>query len=197
MAQIVADISREDEAIAVIDRAGALWGRIDVLVNNAATGAVTPLETVTTEQLSSIFTLNLFAPIWLSKAALSALTESRGAILNISSTYGHKASAGMTYYAVSKAALEHWTRCLALELAPRGIRVNAIAPGPTATGGLERAGFPAEVIEEIKRRDLAQIPLGRRGMPEEVAAWIVALADPSAGWITGQVLSVDGGMSIS
>ncbi|MBO0792495.1 MAG: SDR family oxidoreductase [Ktedonobacteraceae bacterium] len=197
MACIVADLSCEEEAIAVIEWAEALWGRIDVLVNNAATGALTPLETVTTEQLSSIFTLNVFAPIWLSKAALSALTQSRGTILNISSTYGHKAGAGMTYYAVSKAALEHWTRCLALELAPRGIRVNAIAPGPTATGGLERVGLPAEVIEEIKRRDLAKIPLGRRGVPDEVADWIVALAAPSASWITGQVLSVDGGMSLS
>lgn len=197
IASIKADISREDEAIAVVRHAEERWGRVDVLINNAATGSVAPLETVTTELLLSTFTLNLFAPVWLSKAALSSLTTSKGTILNVSSVVGHKPYASLPYYAVSKAALEHWTRCMALELAPRGIRVNAVAPGPTATGALERAGIPAPAIEEIRRQDDEKIPLGRTGTPEEVAAYIVSLTDPSSAWITGQVLSVDGGLSIS
>jgi NAD(P)-dependent dehydrogenase (short-subunit alcohol dehydrogenase family) len=140
---------------------------------------------------------------------LKALTEDRdnldfvladasgGNIVNISSTFGQKVAARLSHYAASKAALEHMTRCWALELADQRIRVNAVAAGPTETDFLrERMGLSDEQAEVVKAQERSRIPLGRRGLPEEVAAWIVALASDAGGWITGQVITVDGGLSI-
>ena len=103
----------------------------------------------------------------------------------------------ISHHAASKAALEHLTRCWALELAPYRIRVNAVAPGPTETGILERSGLLIAIVEQIKEDEVERVPLGRRGTPEEVAAWIVDLANPTANWITGQVGAVDGGLSMA
>ncbi|WIY01005.1 SDR family oxidoreductase [Amycolatopsis mongoliensis] len=86
------------------------------------------------------------------------------------------------------------TRSWALELAPEKIRVNAVAPGPTESEALASAGLPPDVVERIKQDEADRIPLGRRGLPADVAAWIVRLADPDATWLTGQVLTVDGGL---
>jgi len=104
---------------------------------------------------------------------------------------------GVSLYAASKAALEQLTRCWALELARHGIRVNAVAPGPAETEALARSGLPADVIDAVKASEQAQIPRGRRGEPEDVAAWIVSLVTPESGWITGQVIRVDGGLRIA
>jgi NAD(P)-dependent dehydrogenase (short-subunit alcohol dehydrogenase family) len=115
--------------------------------------------------------------------------------VNLSSTFGHKAAASLSHYAASKAAVEHMTRCWALELATDGIRVNAIAAGPTETDFLvERMQLTTEQAEDVKADERRQIPLGRRGVPEEVAAWIVSVASPSAAWVTGQIITVDGGL---
>jgi NAD(P)-dependent dehydrogenase (short-subunit alcohol dehydrogenase family) len=103
----------------------------------------------------------------------------------------------ISYYAASKAALEHLTRCWALELAPYPIRVNAVAPGPTETGILERSGLTALIVEHIEEEETERVPLGRRGTPEEVAVWIVDLANPTARWMTGQVIAMDGGLSFA
>jgi NAD(P)-dependent dehydrogenase (short-subunit alcohol dehydrogenase family) len=118
--------------------------------------------------------------------------------VNVSSTFGHKAAPALSHYAASKAALEHMTRCWALELADQGIRVNAIAAGPTETDFLtERMGLSEEQAETVKTQERSRIPLRRRGSPEEVASWIVALASDAGGWVTGQVVTVDGGLSVS
>lgn len=193
---MVADVSREEDAIAVVKRALDLWGHLDVLVNNAGMFALASLETVTSDQATSLFQTNVLGPTWLSKAALEALTETRGAIVNVSSTYGHKPTAQSAYYAASKAALEHLTRCWALELASRGIRVNAVAPGPTETSLLQQMGLSESTIETIKQMESKSIPLERRGEPDEVASWIVQLAGPAATWITGQIITVDGGLEL-
>ncbi|WP_431927013.1 SDR family oxidoreductase [Nonomuraea jabiensis] len=104
---------------------------------------------------------------------------------------------GAAHYAATKASLEQLTRSWALELATDGIRVNALAPGPTESEALTAAGLPDGVVEQIKQDEAARIPLGRRGTPEEVAAWIVHLAGPAAAWITGQILTVDGGLELT
>lgn len=104
---------------------------------------------------------------------------------------------GVSLYAASKAALESLTRSWAAEFGGCVIRVNAVAPGPTDTEALERSGRSGQEIEQIKDRERHQIPLGRRGEPEEVARWIIALADPQASWVTGQVLGVDGGFTLT
>jgi NAD(P)-dependent dehydrogenase (short-subunit alcohol dehydrogenase family) len=190
IAWMVADISQQETANAVVAHALALWGHVDVVVNNAATLLLTPLEDITSEQMSTTFRTNVFGPTWLSKAALPALSQTRGSIVNVSSIAAQRASVPQTYYAASKAALEHLTRCWAVELAPRGIRVNAIAPGPTATPGQD--AFLQSIAQDAK----AQGRYDRRGTPEEVAAWIAAVADPQVKWLTGQVITVDGGIKL-
>src|SRR5690606_2752723 len=131
-------------------------------------------------------------------AALPYLKRSNGSIINVSSTFGHKAAGSLSHYAASKAALEHMTKCWALELAHDGIRVNAVAAGPTESDCLaERMGLSPGQIDSIKSEERARSPLGRRGLPDDVASWITALASSDAGWITGQIFTVDGGLSVT
>ncbi|HZZ46419.1 MAG TPA: SDR family oxidoreductase [Pseudonocardia sp.] len=192
-----ADLVDTGAATAVVDAAVARWGRIDVLVNNAGVFTAMPLADVTAERIEALFATNVTAPSLLAGAALPMLREHRGTIINVSSTFGHRPIAGAAHYAASKAAIEQLTRSWALELAADGIRVNAIAPGPTESGALASAGLPAAVIEKIKQDESRQVPLGRRGEPGEVAAWVVHLADPDAAWVTGQVIAVDGGLGLT
>lgn len=194
---LVADIQHEPDIGEIVQSATKRWGRIDVLINNAGAFAQRPLEKVDQQLVTSLFATNIVGPTLLSQAALPYLKVTQGSIVNISSTFGHKAAPMISHYAASKAALEHLTRCWALELAPYRIRVNAVAPGPTETGILERSGLTAAIVEHIKEEETERVPLGRRGTAEEVAAWIVDLANPAASWMTGQVIAIDGGLSIA
>jgi len=195
---IVADAGKADDAARTVAITVERHGRLDVLVNNAGAGAILPLSDADADQVRAIFEVNVVGPSLLARAALPHLEARKGVIINISSTFGHKAGAMLSHYGASKAALEHLTRCWALELAPRDVRVNAIAAGPTETAFLsERMGLTPEQIEAVKADEAARIPLGRRGEPADVAAAIVLLAGPAGGWITGQVLAVDGGLNIA
>lgn len=194
---IVADIQQEPAIRDIVHSATKRWGRIDVVVNNAGAFAQRPLENIDQQLVTSLFATNIVGPTLLSQAALPYLKVTQGSIVNISSTFGHKASPMISHYAASKAALEHLTRCWALELAPYRIRVNAVGPGPTETGILERSGLSASIVEHIKEEETVRVPLGRRGTSEEVAAWIVDLANPTASWLTGQVIAIDGGLRIA
>ncbi|WP_246090552.1 SDR family NAD(P)-dependent oxidoreductase [Nonomuraea deserti] len=191
-----ADIRGEHAPETVVGAAIERWGRLDVLVNSAGATAMMALADTDAERVGDLFALNVTAPSLLARAALPHLKAARGAIVNVSSTYGHRPLPGAAHYAASKAALEQLTRSWAVELAPDGIRVNALAPGPTESEALAASGLPQDTVEQIKRDEAARIPLGRRGEPDEVAAWIVHLADPAATWITGQVLTVDGGLEL-
>jgi Short-chain dehydrogenases of various substrate specificities len=197
IAVLPADITADGAAQAVVDAAAGRWGHVDVLVNNAGATAVMPLADTDARRVAGLFALNVIAPMLLAQAALPYLRARRGAIVNVSSTFGHRPLPGGAPYAASKAALEQLTRSWALELAPDGVRVNALAPGPTESEALTAAGLPDAVVEQIKAEETARVPLGRRGTPEEVAAWIVHLADPAATWITGQVVTVDGGLELT
>jgi len=194
---IVADIQHEPDIREIVHSATKRWGRIDVVVNNAGAFAQRPLENIDQQLVTYLFATNILGPTLLSQAALPYLKVTQGSIVNISSTFGHKASPMISHYAASKAALEHLTRCWALELAPYRIRVNAVAPVSTDTGILERSGLTASIVEQIKEEETERVPLGRRGTSEEVAAWIVDLSNPTASWITGQVIAIDGGLSIA
>lgn len=198
-AQIVAiraDMADSRDLEALVEQTVERFGRIDILINNAGMFTAGPFEELEVSQLQRIFEINVIGPAVLSRLCVPYLGQSDGAIVNVSSTMAHKAVPGVSAYAASKAALEQLTRNLAVELGPRGIRVNAVAPGPTLTPILERAGFTREMIAASNAQLTAQMPLGRLGNPDEVARWIVELAD-SPTWVTGQVLSVDGGLAVA
>lgn len=193
---LVADSSDAGSAQRIVDAVMEKWGRIDVLVNNAGAGTSLGLDEVTEEKITDMFTVNVVASSLLAKACLPHLRDSHGNIINISSTIGHMPTAGFSHYGASKAALEYLTKSWALELAP-DIRVNAVAPGPTYSGALTgMMGFTQQQAEAIERQEAAMVPLGRRGMPEEVSRWIVMLASPQSAWMTGQVIGVDGGLGM-
>jgi NAD(P)-dependent dehydrogenase (short-subunit alcohol dehydrogenase family) len=196
IATFAADIRTDQAPDAIVQAAVGRWNGVDVLVNNAGATAVMPLAEATAARITDLFDLNVTAPSLLARAALPYLRQRRGAIVNVSSTFGHRPIAGAAHYAASKSALEQLTRSWALELAADRIRVNAVAPGPTESEALTAAGLPGAMVAKIKRDEAGRIPLGRRGEPGEVAAWIVRLADPSASWLTGQVLTVDGGLEL-
>lgn len=190
------DLREEEAADEVVRDAMARWGRIDVVVNNAGVTAAMPLASVTAGRVADLFAINVTAPSLLARAALDQLKVSGGVIVNVSSTFGHRPAAGLAHYGASKAAVEQLTRSWALELAPHHVRVNAVAPGPTESEALTAAGLPDAVIDEIRSHEAARIPLGRRGEPDDVAAWILRLADTHTSWLTGQVLGVDGGYEL-
>lgn len=194
---VPADILQEADLDRLMQTVAKRWGRCDVLVNNAGAFIQRPLEAIDAQLVTSLFATNILGPSLLSQAALPLLKTAQGAIVNISSTFGHKSAPGISHYAASKAALEHLTRCWALELAPHHIRVNAIAPGPTETDILEGSGLSAAEIAQIKREEAERVPWRRRGTAEEIAAWIVHLASPAATWVTGQVIAIDGGLSVA
>jgi NAD(P)-dependent dehydrogenase (short-subunit alcohol dehydrogenase family) len=195
---LVADAAEPEDAARTIAKAIDAWGRLDILVNNAAAGALLSLGEVTAEQINNIFAVNVVGPSLLAAAALPYLTAAKGTIVNVSSTFGHKPGAGLSHYAASKAALEHLTRCWALELAPLAVRVNAVAAGPTESGALTgMMGLSPEHAAVIEEAEREQIPLKRRGSPDDVARWIVHLADPVSEWVTGQVIAVDGGLGLT
>ena len=195
---LVADAAAPDDAARTVGKAVDTWGRLDVLVNNAGAGAILPLAAATAGQIQQILAVNVLGPSLLAAAALPYLATARGTIINVSSTFGHKPAAGLSHYAASKAALEHLTRCWALELAPQGIRVNAVAAGPTELGALTgMMGLSPTQAAAIKEQERERIPLKRRGEPDDVAGWIVRLADPASDWVTGQVIAVDGGLGLA
>jgi NAD(P)-dependent dehydrogenase (short-subunit alcohol dehydrogenase family) len=198
LAAIVADVAEPHDAHRTIGEAVERWGALDLLVNNAGAGALMTLDEISAERIEQIFAINVVGPSLLAQAALPHLKATRGAIVNVSSIFGHKAGAGLSHYAASKAALEHLTRCWALELAPHAIRVNAVAAGPTESGALTgMMGLSPEQAAVVAELERERIPLGRRGKPDDIATWILNLADPAHEWISGQVISVDGGLSLA
>jgi len=194
---LVADVSNPMDAQRTVAKAIELWGRLDVLVNNAGAGAPMPLAETTAEHVNAVYAVNAVGPTLLAAAAVPHLIESRGSIVNVSSSLATKAVAGFANYCASKAALDHLTRCWALELAPMNVRVNAVAAGPVESEFLkERMGLSHEQAEAVKAQERDTIPLGRRGVPGDVARWIVTLASRDADWVTGQVFNIDGGFTL-
>lgn len=194
---LLADVTRRGEVSSAVEEVLRQAGRLDVLVNSAGIFYLTPLDQTTEDAIRAQFEVNVYGPTFFTQAALPALKATGGNIVNVSSAVGHKPSPGAGHYAASKAALESLTYSWALELAPQGIRVNAIAPGPTETPGFDKGGLSPETVQSVKAEVLKQVPLRRMASTDEIARWILAIADPSVTWVTGQVLSVDGGMSLT
>jgi pteridine reductase len=171
----------------LIDEAAAVWGRLDVLVNNAASFYPTSFGTVTGKQWDDLLDTNLKAPFFLAQAAAPQLRRWEGCIVNIVDIHAERGLQGYTAYSISKAGLAAMTRFLAKDLAPE-VRVNGVAPGAIL--------WPEGNEETTERAEiLSRIPLQRTGDPEDVARTVVFLAD-DAPYITGQILAVDGGRSL-
>jgi NAD(P)-dependent dehydrogenase (short-subunit alcohol dehydrogenase family) len=188
---IKADVRREDEVRHLVDETIARFGRLDVAVNGAGTeGKPGPLVEQTADTYAATFDTNVLGTLLSMKHELRVMTtQGGGSIVNISSTYGHEGARGASIYAGSKHAVEGITKSAALEAAAVGVRVNAVAPGPTDTGMLNRFTGTAE----RKAALLSGVPLGRVGQPEEIARAIVFLASDAASFVTGQIVTVDGG----
>nr|AAF01806.1 C-7 ketoreductase [Streptomyces nogalater]WBU77278.1 SnoaF [Cosmid vector pSnogaori_NGS] len=198
MRVLVADVASPDGPQAVVNAALREFGRIDVLVNNAAVAGMETLQTVDRDAVARQFGTNLTAPLFLVQSALGALEKSRGIVVNVgtAATLGLRAAPTGALYGASKVALDYLTRTWAVELAPRGIRVVGVAPGVIDTGIGVRMGMTPEGYREFLTGMGGRVPVGRVGRPEDVAWWIVQLARPEAGYATGMVVPVDGGLSL-
>ncbi|MEU6366644.1 SDR family oxidoreductase [Streptomyces sp. NPDC046931] len=194
---LAADITAAGEPERIIHTAQELHGRLDVLVNNAGIVRSGALGTLTPETITPQIATNLIAPILLTQAALPLLESTGGVIVNVTTSVGQRAWPGSSVYAATKTALELLTRSWAVELAPRGIRVVAVAPGAIDTPIGEHQGLTPERMAAVREWQLAHTPLGRIGHPEEVAWAITRLASPAASFVTGIVLPVDGGAVVA
>jgi NAD(P)-dependent dehydrogenase (short-subunit alcohol dehydrogenase family) len=172
-------------------------GKLDVLVNNAGHVALTPLVGINHTDLQDMYQVHLIAPSLLSSVCVPFLQKTKGQIVNISSSHGIKAFTELSAYGSAKAGLNMLTSIWALELAPLGIRVNSVAPGPTNTPVLENAGLPAEMIQAIHQNEKTSIPLQRRGNVADIVANTAMLVESGSSWVTGVIFPVDGGVSVS
>ncbi len=195
-ARLRVDVRDAQQVAAAAAETRDRWGRIDLVVNSAGLFLVGSLDEVSADAVSNLFQVNVIGTTLVTQACLPALADNRGSVVNLSSTVALKATKSNSHYAASKAAVAALTRCWALELAPKGIRVNAVAPGPVRTNIYRAAGMSDESQDRLLEGRKDDIPLGRLGTPEEIARWIVGLG-LSDGWVTGQIVAVDGGMCIA
>jgi NAD(P)-dependent dehydrogenase (short-subunit alcohol dehydrogenase family) len=186
---LVADVA---EAGRIMEFVESRYGRLDVLVNNAGIVRGGPLGSLTSSDVDDMLATNLVAPIMLTQAALPLLSAG-SVVVNVSTAIGQRGWPNNSVYPAAKAALDSLTRSWAVELAPRGVRVVAVAPGAIATPIAVNQGWSPEKIAEVRRWQIEHTPLGRVGEPDEVAWAIVQLASAEAGFVTGVVLPVDGG----
>jgi NAD(P)-dependent dehydrogenase (short-subunit alcohol dehydrogenase family) len=188
---ILADVRLEDHVRSLVDQTVARFGRLDVAVNNAGTeGKPGPLTEQTPDSYAGMFDTNVLGTLLSLKHELRVMQPQRsGSIINISSTMGERGAANLALYTASKHAVEGLTKSAALEAAPFGVRVNAVAPGPTDTAMLDRlTGTP-----DKKAAFYDSVPLKRGAKPEEIADAVVFLASDKASFITGQIIRVNGG----
>jgi len=191
------DVTAADAPTRIVDAALERLGALDVLVNAAGVIASGTVESTSDDDWDRLLDVNLRAPFRLLRTAAPHLTARRGAVVNVSSVTGPRSFPGVLAYCVSKAGVDQLTRCAALELAPAGVRVNAVNPGVVVTNLHRRSGMGDEQYAAFLERSRATHPLGRAGQPEEVAELILFLASERSGWITGETLLIDGGRHLT
>lgn len=186
-----ANVGKMDEVNEMRDKAVAEFGKIDILVNNAGIVKDKSFVKMTSEMWDDVISVNLTGTFNCTKAVIDGMLERQyGRIVNISSVIGRMGNRGQANYAASKAGIIGLTQTLAKEFSNKGITVNAVAPGFIGTDMLK--SVPDKIMDKI----LAQIPMGRLGKPEEIASAVTYLVSPEAGYITGQVIDVNGGLYI-
>jgi NAD(P)-dependent dehydrogenase (short-subunit alcohol dehydrogenase family) len=194
---IRADLSVENEASRVITKAKESFGGIDVLVNAAGHISSGTIENTSIEAWDAMLNINLRAVFALMKQAVPFLIERRGNIVNVSSVTGLRSFPGVLAYCVSKAGLDQLTRCAALELAAKGVRVNAVNPGVVVTEIHKRGGMDEDQYAAFLEHSKQTHPLGRVGDAREIAELVFFLASERARWITGGTYSIDGGRALT
>lgn len=189
----LADVTELTQIEPIVTDAIESFGQIDVLVNSAGIIRTGTIEDTKLDDWDDLMDINVRSVFSLMQRCVPHLAESKGNIINVSSVAGTRAFPGVLGYCVSKAALDQLTRCAALELAPKGIRVNAINPGVVVTNLHKRSGMETAAYEKFLEHSKTTHPIGRVGTPDEVADLIYFLASDNASWITGATYEIDGG----
>jgi NAD(P)-dependent dehydrogenase (short-subunit alcohol dehydrogenase family) len=197
IAVVVADVTEAAAPGAIVEETLKRFGGIDVLVNAAGVIGMGMTEATTDDQWDRMMAINLRAPFRLMREAFPALKERRGAVVNVSSVNGRRVFPNLAAYNTSKGALDHLTRCAAIDWAPHGVRVNAVNPGVTVTNLHRRGGMSEDNYATFLTRAKETHPLGRPGQATEMAAMILFLASDKAAFITGETIAVDGGRHLT
>jgi 3-oxoacyl-[acyl-carrier protein] reductase len=185
-----ADLSKSGEAKAVVDAAVRDFGKVDVLVNNAGVFEFLPLAEVTEAHFDRQFSLNVKGLLFATQAAVNVFGEAGGSVINISSVASLSPAPNASVYSATKGAVDALTKSLAAELGPRKILVNSVLPGFTETEGVQAMNGS----DGIRQQLVSKTPLGRAGQPKDIATVVSFLASEDAGWITGQLIPVSGGL---
>ena len=189
---IAGDVTSVDDCKRIVEETVARNGKIDVLVNNAGVIGSGGVQDTSPEEFDRIMRPNLYGVYNLTHAAISELVKTKGSIVNVSSVTGTRPYGNLLAYCASKAAVSMMTHTMALELAPKGVRVNAVEPG-VVRSELHTASGAVPDYEAFLERAKDTHPLGRHGTPEDIAAAIAFLASPESGWVTGECMKIDGG----
>ena len=196
-ATLAADVTEAEARSRIVNAALDRFGGLTALVNAAGIIGSGSIESTTDEQWDAMLDINARAPFRLMRAATPPLIASKGSIVNVSSVTGLRSFPGVLAYCVSKSAIDQLTRCAALELAPRGVRVNAVNPGVVISNLHRRGGMNEDNYAAFLEHSRATHPIGRPGEPHEIADLIFFLASPNAAWITGKTISIDGGRHLT
>ncbi len=187
---VQANTSNQEDVNRLFDETLKAFGSVDIVVNNAGVYEFAPIEEVTVEHYERQFSTNVLGPVLVSGRAVKHLPKG-GSIINISSVVSIDPPVNSAIYSATKGAVDVITKTLAKELGPKGIRVNAVLPGPVDTEGFATAGIKGS---EFEQHLVATTPLGRLGAPEDIARAVTYLATEDAGWITGQTIKASGGL---
>jgi len=194
---VAVDLYAEGAAQKIITATMGKFSGLDVLVNAAGIIANGTIENTALAAWDQMMNINVRVVFQLTQSAAPALIQTKGNIVNVSSVTGTRSFPNVLAYCVSKAALDQLTRCAALELAAKGVRVNAVNPGVVVTNLHRRSGFDEQKYAAFLEHSKTTHPLGRVGAPEEIAELIYFLASEKAGWITGETISIDGGRQLT
>ena len=188
---VQANIADQADIRRLFEEAKKAFGQVDILVNNAGVYEFAPLEEVTAEHFHKLFDLNVLGLLLTTQEAVKHFGPNGGNIVNISSVVATLAPPTTAVYSATKAAVDNLTKSLAKELGPRQIRINSVNPGMVETEGLRAAGIHDS---EFRTQNEQQTPLGRIGQPRDIAPAVVFLASSDSGWITGETLTISGGL---